>query len=872
MATPNILIILADDIGVDAFRVDPQAKTVSAHVIGPSDTAGPVALPNFGRLVESGVHFQHAWAHPVCTPTRASLWTGMQAWKTTLGYPTGGGDDLPAQTVDGETIRTLAQTLKAGADYRCAMFGKWDLGLPPTPTNSDRTGKTPVQWGWDHFAGVFRGGLRQDGIQQYGFPPPTSRVGWDRLQNATSSSQPAKCAAATEALKSQYNEEFLQNNPDLRFFIWEKDTIADDGTANDPLGPQERVRQGQRLYATEDQIEDTKRWITDNASKGPWCVALSLITPHDPLHVPPPRSFRPSTITEPTEPTSQEMLVAMLESMDHYLGDLLHHIDDELDNTVVIFVGDNGTQDIDPDSGASIDERIGDDKSTESVGGVHIPMLVADGGLMKGGEACYLQAAPRSVGGPVHIIDVYNTVLDIAGVTPPDNDSISIASQLRAEPGPRREHNFSQMYTALSQGRGRAAASACDAAYEYKLTCKLLATSLGAFRDRSGAPSSTPVFDYIFSRLEPETTTKNEEIPGSYVERPISGVLELNADGSYEIVDPTHQAKILELYRVLSREYLHSDKIVFPPIGTSWTLVFKHDISGGLFTDNAEAQQVNADADPTSVTKYSRLDELESMRGADGKLHFKLVYPEVPDRFNEWKQSSNPVTTTERVDGYEAVDISWTDNHWGGLARSSEAHTFIDGSVGHGNWWYSIGSNTAYGDHKVPGPNSTPVDRVELYVKGDFPRWTLVFKHDVSGGFFSGDAEALQTNDNADPASVAKYSRLHELEDMRGADGKLHFRLVYPGVPGQVNEWKQSSNPATTTERVDGYEAVDISWTDNHWGGLARSSRAETFIDGSVGHGNWWYSIGSNIAYGNDQVPGPNSTPVDRVELYVKRG
>ncbi|MCA9056746.1 MAG: sulfatase-like hydrolase/transferase, partial [Planctomycetaceae bacterium] len=88
MATPNILIILADDIGVDAFRIDAKAHTAIAKVDGPDNSdAGPVPLPTFSRLLASGVHFQNAWAHPVCTPTRASLWTGQQPWRTGLGYP-----------------------------------------------------------------------------------------------------------------------------------------------------------------------------------------------------------------------------------------------------------------------------------------------------------------------------------------------------------------------------------------------------------------------------------------------------------------------------------------------------------------------------------------------------------------------------------------------------------------------------------------------------------------------------------------------------------------------------------------------------------------------------------------------------------------
>ncbi|MCP3959345.1 MAG: DUF4082 domain-containing protein [bacterium] len=321
--------------------------------------------------------------------------------------------------------------------------------------------------------------------------------------------------------------------------------------------------------------------------------------------------------------------------------------------------------------------------------------------------------------------------------------------------------------------------------------------------------------------------------------------------------------------------------VVDPPAAVEcnegWQLVFKHDSTGGWFAGDAEAQ--NANAWDESATKFSRLNELENLRGGDGKFHFKLAYPESGAQVNEWKQSSNPVTTQESVQGYEAVDINWTGQYWGGLAKSSAGQTFIDGSVGHGNWFYSIGSNTPH-QGKIPGPDTTTVTKVELYACGNpLPAaeapvavecnegWQMVFRHDSTGGFFTGN-EAESINAGEDPANVAKFSRLSELESLRGADGKFHFKLAYPEVGTQVNEWKQSSDPVTTQESVQGYEAVDISWTGQYWGGLAKSSNPSTFIDGSVGHGHWWYSIGSVTPFGG-KVPGPADITVTKIELYA---
>ncbi|NJK31289.1 MAG: sulfatase-like hydrolase/transferase [Deltaproteobacteria bacterium] len=613
MTTPNILIILADDLGVDVFRVDAKAKKVVAQCNGPSSVAGPVELPTFGRMLGAGVHFQHAWAHPVCTPTRASLWTGMQAWKTRLGYPSGAGDNLVSPAVTGQPIQSLAQSLTG---YECAMFGKWDLGAA----------KTPVEWGWKKFAGIFRGGVRQDGVTQYGFPLPPTRVTYDRLKNPTDSSKRKKCAAAVAALEAKYDVEFLKNNPDLRNYIWEKDTVRADGKAKPPLGPDER----EHIYITEDQVEDAKRWIRARKEGKPWCVALNLVAPHDPFHVPPKHTFSSTTIKDPSNPTVQEMLVAMVESVDYYINDLFKAIADQLANTVVIFVCDNGTQDSDPDNrGVSVDEQIGDDKSTSTIGGVHVPMIIADGGLLQGKPACYMNLAPRSIGAPVHIIDIYNTVLDIGGVsTSPTTDSISIAPHLNENVRkPTRTHNFSQMYLKPPTGQPTPGigASASDAEYKYKLTCELLIDpATGATLDRSGKPTSSLVFDYRFSFLKPDP-----DIPGSYEEQRLGG-LTANSDGSFTVDDLCYQGKILELYGVLKRERLYADKKGRFPVIHKSSFVFPADlIDTPVLIENLETKRYLL-SDGSSISDYRGAEggwtNSPSVVGADSNYYNRAVW------------------------------------------------------------------------------------------------------------------------------------------------------------------------------------------------------------------------------------------------------
>lgn len=148
-----------------------------------------------------------------------------------------------------------------------------------------------------------------------------------------------------------------------------------------------------------------------------------------------------------------------------------------------------------------------------------------------------------------------------------------------------------------------------------------------------------------------------------------------------------------------------------------WVKVFRHNTAGGYFsTANnwSEAKLTNFN-DP-DANKFSILSKIDKMRGSDGKITFKLDYPN-SGITNIWKQSSNPVTrTVAGVDGYEAISIDATSSFWGGLERNAyNTSSFLDGSVNHGNWFYAIASSVAW-NGGIPG-SSSPESLVELYVK-----------------------------------------------------------------------------------------------------------------------------------------------------------
>ncbi|MFK7982380.1 MAG: sulfatase-like hydrolase/transferase [Saprospiraceae bacterium] len=106
---PNILLIIADDLGVDASN-------------GYQDSDVLPNTPNLDALRASDLTFKNAWASPVYTPTRANIMSGKYGIKT-------GVLEVPGvlETAHTSVFKEIAtQTNSAYAD---ALIGKWHLSV-----------------------------------------------------------------------------------------------------------------------------------------------------------------------------------------------------------------------------------------------------------------------------------------------------------------------------------------------------------------------------------------------------------------------------------------------------------------------------------------------------------------------------------------------------------------------------------------------------------------------------------------------------------------------------------------------------------------------------------------------------------------------
>lgn len=126
---PNIILILADDLGVN----DVSWNNVNS------------STPNLHSLATTGTILDNAYTLPVCTPSRAALMSGIYPFK--LGLQRGFGKHSP----EGLPLNiTLLPEHLQHEGYRTHGFGKWHLGFCSESY-------TPLKRGFDSYYGLFVG-------------------------------------------------------------------------------------------------------------------------------------------------------------------------------------------------------------------------------------------------------------------------------------------------------------------------------------------------------------------------------------------------------------------------------------------------------------------------------------------------------------------------------------------------------------------------------------------------------------------------------------------------------------------------------------------------------------------------------------------
>jgi arylsulfatase A len=119
-ARPNIVFILADDIGIDGVGCYGSDRFKDK-------------TPNLDALAKGGTRFERCYSTPLCGPTRCLINTGR------YGFRTGGTTNQTARQPSYQNEPSLARILKQ-AGYVTGMAGKWR-----------QMSDSPGDWGFDEF-------------------------------------------------------------------------------------------------------------------------------------------------------------------------------------------------------------------------------------------------------------------------------------------------------------------------------------------------------------------------------------------------------------------------------------------------------------------------------------------------------------------------------------------------------------------------------------------------------------------------------------------------------------------------------------------------------------------------------------------------
>ncbi len=312
---PNIVVILVDDLGYADLGC----------------YGSEIATPNIDRLAAGGLRYTNFHSAPMCSPTRASLLTGMEPHLAGVGTVAHSDPGFPGYAMEiADDVVTLPETLRA-AGYATYMVGKWHLSKDSDQSDAGPRDSWPCQKGFDRYYGV--------------------------LDAFTNLHQPHRLVSDNQAVETD-------SYPDDYYFT---DDITDRaiammkaGKASDPTKPFfTYIAHGAvhaPLHAPAEAIARQKGrydagWDALREERFRRQQELGIVVPDTELA---PRNTEPGNDVQawdtlPPEHREvfarhMEVFAAMVETVDASTGRVLAALEEmgELDNTLVIFTSDNG--------------------------------------------------------------------------------------------------------------------------------------------------------------------------------------------------------------------------------------------------------------------------------------------------------------------------------------------------------------------------------------------------------------------------------------------------------------------------------------------------------------------------------------------------
>jgi arylsulfatase len=298
---PNVIVILTDDMGFsDIGCFGSEIKT-----------------PNIDKLAANGISFTHFYNTSRCSPSRASLMTGLYPHQAGMGFlsnynydEAGYVDDLSKNAV------TMAEVFKQ-AGYATYMSGKWHLNKEKSIPN-DRS-NWPLQRGFNRFFGML--------IGSGSFYDPGT------LMSDNTFIAPGKDFYLTHAITDNVLR-FIDENPKEKpFFFYIAYTAA-----HWPLqAPENEIQKYKGVY---DKGWDETRKQRFEKLKKLGIISNKAVLTERGVDIP---EWKNEPMKE-WQVRRMEVYAAMVDIMDQGIGKIISTLEKngELENTVIFYMHDNG--------------------------------------------------------------------------------------------------------------------------------------------------------------------------------------------------------------------------------------------------------------------------------------------------------------------------------------------------------------------------------------------------------------------------------------------------------------------------------------------------------------------------------------------------
>ena len=306
---PNILLIAADDLGFSDLGC----------------YGGEIETPNLDKIAQNGTRMTRFYSCGRCCPSRASILTGLYPHRAGLGHMV---NDLGRPGYRGrvsDDAVTIAQALQL-ADYRTFISGKWHLGT-----------KDPTKHGFEEFYGTLVS------AQTFWDPNHFLRLPQGHARHSYEEGEFYSTNALTDHAIDFLNE--ARKTPDKPWFLY----LAH----NAPHFPLHAPKEDIARYADKYEVG----WDEIRQQRYTRMKQLGIIPEQSQLS---PRSRywdwgEEETGTNPAwedvpndrqKDLARRMAIyaAMVDVMDRNIGRLIADLsnNNELENTLIIFISDNG--------------------------------------------------------------------------------------------------------------------------------------------------------------------------------------------------------------------------------------------------------------------------------------------------------------------------------------------------------------------------------------------------------------------------------------------------------------------------------------------------------------------------------------------------